>query len=344
MTPGLVGVADPLTVGGGARSASRTRCSAWAEEVHHQELESRTSRQAHRSCGNCSKQYARTVVVDNVKVATAPGKSLVGINSNLGDQGHVHSVQIYNDSTEEVRSARYKRSVTSASRSRSGNQPRPRPRLLSVVDALHQAEAAYTCWPPRAMTTSSTRERDGSSSPPCAARASGAVDLRGCVAPATATLVGLQALAQLAGQGRATRTASPRPAQPSADRRRRETLQTRRAPPRHGGSARSGARRRRPRARTRRGSRRTSAARPRLGGPRSRSTPWPPGGSSTPISRRTARTPSARAGFRPPGCGRQGVVVRHRTTVRDRGRALRVAPALGRSAGSVSVVSANGRR
>ena len=55
----------------------------------------------YRSCGNCSKQYARTVVIDNIKV-TAPGKSLVGINSNLGDKATITNVTIYNDSSKKI--------------------------------------------------------------------------------------------------------------------------------------------------------------------------------------------------------------------------------------------------
>ena len=59
----------------------------------------------YRSCGNCSKQYARTVVIDNIKV-TAPGKSLVGINSNLGDKATITNVTIYNDSSQQDRDLR----------------------------------------------------------------------------------------------------------------------------------------------------------------------------------------------------------------------------------------------
>ena len=55
----------------------------------------------YRSCGNCSKQYARTVVIDNIKV-TAPGKSLVGINTNLGDKATITNVTIYNDSSHKI--------------------------------------------------------------------------------------------------------------------------------------------------------------------------------------------------------------------------------------------------
>lgn len=47
----------------------------------------------YRSCGNCKVQAARTVIISNV-TATAPGKTLVGANSNLGDRVTVSNVTI----------------------------------------------------------------------------------------------------------------------------------------------------------------------------------------------------------------------------------------------------------
>ncbi|MFE0671820.1 pectate lyase [Streptomyces sp. NPDC058867] len=49
-----------------------------------------------RSCGNCSTQYQRHVVLSNVK-ATAPGKVLVGINSNYGDTATLSGVTVVGD-------------------------------------------------------------------------------------------------------------------------------------------------------------------------------------------------------------------------------------------------------
>ncbi|GLW50236.1 hypothetical protein Stsp02_58970 [Streptomyces sp. NBRC 14336] len=46
-----------------------------------------------RSCGNCSKQYQRHIVLSNVR-ATAPGKVLVGINSNYGDTATFSGVTV----------------------------------------------------------------------------------------------------------------------------------------------------------------------------------------------------------------------------------------------------------
>ena len=76
----------------------------------------------YRSCGNCSKQYARTVVVDNVKV-TAPGKSLVGINSNLGDKATITNVQIYGDSSKKIAICEEYKGVTSGEPSKIGSGP-----------------------------------------------------------------------------------------------------------------------------------------------------------------------------------------------------------------------------
>ncbi|GEM00149.1 pectate lyase [Cellulomonas terrae] len=76
----------------------------------------------YRSCGNCSKQYARTVVIDNIKV-TAPGKSLVGINSNLGDKATITNVQIYNDSSKKIVICEEYKGVTSGEPSKIGSGP-----------------------------------------------------------------------------------------------------------------------------------------------------------------------------------------------------------------------------
>jgi hypothetical protein len=49
-----------------------------------------------RSCGNCSGQVQRDIVVENVK-ASAPGSTLVGINSNLGDTARLSGIVITGD-------------------------------------------------------------------------------------------------------------------------------------------------------------------------------------------------------------------------------------------------------
>ncbi|GCD20829.1 pectate lyase [Cellulomonas algicola] len=76
----------------------------------------------YRSCGNCSKQYARTVVVQNVQV-TAPGKSLVGINSNLGDKATISGVTIINDSSKKIAICEEYKGVTSGEPSKVSSGP-----------------------------------------------------------------------------------------------------------------------------------------------------------------------------------------------------------------------------
>ncbi|MBG0560272.1 pectate lyase [Actinoplanes sp. NEAU-A11] len=55
----------------------------------------------YRSCGNCKTQYKRAVVVKNVTV-TAPGKSLVGINTNYGDTATLSGITIVGDSKKKI--------------------------------------------------------------------------------------------------------------------------------------------------------------------------------------------------------------------------------------------------
>ncbi|MGV9598030.1 pectate lyase [Streptosporangium sandarakinum] len=55
----------------------------------------------YRSCGNCSKQYQRNVVISNV-VATTPGKVIAGINTNYGDTARFSSIRIVDDPSRKV--------------------------------------------------------------------------------------------------------------------------------------------------------------------------------------------------------------------------------------------------
>ncbi|MFE5482188.1 pectate lyase [Streptomyces sp. NPDC056527] len=55
-----------------------------------------------RTCGNCSKQYRRSVIVNDVDV-TAPGKSLVGINTNYGDTAALRNVRIHGDGGGKIK-------------------------------------------------------------------------------------------------------------------------------------------------------------------------------------------------------------------------------------------------
>ncbi len=55
-----------------------------------------------RSCGNCSTQYQRTIIINDVDV-TAPGKSIVGINSNYGDTAALRKIRIHGDSAKKIK-------------------------------------------------------------------------------------------------------------------------------------------------------------------------------------------------------------------------------------------------
>lgn len=55
----------------------------------------------YRSCGNCSTQYSRHVIIDSV-LATYPGKDIVGINSNYGDTASIKDLTIAGDTTKKL--------------------------------------------------------------------------------------------------------------------------------------------------------------------------------------------------------------------------------------------------
>ncbi|MBO3087721.1 pectate lyase [Cellulomonas dongxiuzhuiae] len=76
----------------------------------------------YRSCGNCSTQHARTVQISNVQV-TAPGKSLVGINPNLGDRATISGVTILNDASRKIVICEEYRGVTSGEPTKVGSGP-----------------------------------------------------------------------------------------------------------------------------------------------------------------------------------------------------------------------------
>ena len=56
----------------------------------------------YRSCGNCSSGFKRDVVIDNI-VATAPGKAIVGINTNFGDTARISRVVIVGDASKKIK-------------------------------------------------------------------------------------------------------------------------------------------------------------------------------------------------------------------------------------------------
>ncbi|MFF1375014.1 pectate lyase [Streptomyces sp. NPDC058308] len=54
-----------------------------------------------RSCGNCSKQYKRSIIVNDVDV-TAPGTSIVGINTNYGDTAALRNIRVHGDRNKKI--------------------------------------------------------------------------------------------------------------------------------------------------------------------------------------------------------------------------------------------------
>ncbi|MFI8188183.1 pectate lyase [Streptomyces sp. NPDC085946] len=55
-----------------------------------------------RSCGNCGTQYKRTIELSDIDV-TAPGKSIVGINTNYGDTAKLSKIRIHGDSKKKIK-------------------------------------------------------------------------------------------------------------------------------------------------------------------------------------------------------------------------------------------------
>ncbi|MGP2441569.1 pectate lyase [Streptomyces sp. JW3] len=54
-----------------------------------------------RSCGNCSKQYKRTIVLSDLDV-TAPGGAVAGINTNYGDTATLSDIRVHGDDDEDI--------------------------------------------------------------------------------------------------------------------------------------------------------------------------------------------------------------------------------------------------
>lgn len=76
----------------------------------------------YRSCGNCSTQHARHVVVQNV-VITVPGKALVGVNANYGDTAKLSDVTIVGDPSKKIAICERYKGVTSGEPTKTGSGP-----------------------------------------------------------------------------------------------------------------------------------------------------------------------------------------------------------------------------
>jgi hypothetical protein len=91
-----------LVVGGGARKADdKVLQHNGAGTLTIKNFQVEDFGKLYRSCGNCSTQYQRHVVISNVKV-TSPGGVVVGINANYGDTAILSGVTIVGDSGKEI--------------------------------------------------------------------------------------------------------------------------------------------------------------------------------------------------------------------------------------------------
>ena len=91
-----------LVDGGGAKSASdKVFQHNGGGTLTIQNFQVQNFGKLYRSCGNCSTQYKRTVVISNIR-ATAPGSSLAGINTNYGDTATFRNVTIVGDSSKKI--------------------------------------------------------------------------------------------------------------------------------------------------------------------------------------------------------------------------------------------------
>jgi hypothetical protein len=91
-----------LVDGGGARSASdKVFQHNGGGTLTVRNFQVSNFGKLYRSCGNCSTQYKRTVVFQNIK-ATVPGSSLAGINTNYGDTAAFSGVTIVGDSSKKI--------------------------------------------------------------------------------------------------------------------------------------------------------------------------------------------------------------------------------------------------
>ncbi|BBC37500.1 Pectate lyase [Streptomyces graminofaciens] len=90
-------------IGGGAKSASdKVFQFNGAGRLSITGFKVRNFGKLVRSCGNCGKQYKRTITVSDID-ATAPGKSLVGVNQNYGDTATLSKIRIHGDPRKKLK-------------------------------------------------------------------------------------------------------------------------------------------------------------------------------------------------------------------------------------------------
>ncbi|WP_305782372.1 pectate lyase [Symbioplanes lichenis] len=108
--------------GGGAKSASdKTFQHNGPGTMIIKNFQAENIGKLYRSCGNCSKQYARHVQVLDVTI-TAPVKAVVGINPNLGDTAVIDGLKLVGDTAKTDVCALFK-GVTSGEPTQVGDEP-----------------------------------------------------------------------------------------------------------------------------------------------------------------------------------------------------------------------------
>ncbi|MDQ7906243.1 pectate lyase [Phytohabitans sp. ZYX-F-186] len=91
-----------LVDGGGARSASdKVFQHNGPGTLTIQNFQATNFGTFYRSCGNCSTQHQRNVVIRNVTL-TRPGNTVAGINTNYGDTARFSGITIVNDSSRAM--------------------------------------------------------------------------------------------------------------------------------------------------------------------------------------------------------------------------------------------------
>ncbi|MEV4490545.1 pectate lyase [Micromonospora coxensis] len=91
-----------LVDGGGARSASdKVFQHNGAGTLTVQNFQASNFGTFYRSCGNCSTQYRRNVVIRNTTL-TRPGNTVAGINVNYGDTARFSGITIVNDASRSM--------------------------------------------------------------------------------------------------------------------------------------------------------------------------------------------------------------------------------------------------
>ncbi|BCJ58382.1 hypothetical protein Jiend_18040 [Micromonospora endophytica] len=91
-----------LVDGGGARSASdKVFQHNGPGTLTIQNFQATNFGTFYRSCGNCSTQHRRNVVIRNVTL-TRPGNTVAGINVNYGDTARFSGITIVNDSSRSM--------------------------------------------------------------------------------------------------------------------------------------------------------------------------------------------------------------------------------------------------